>query len=39
MFSFVKFRKIEEADFSATLTQQIGIDTLENIVTKKFTSF
>ena len=35
MFAFVKFRKIDEAGFSTTLIRQIGIDALENIVTKK----
>ena len=39
MFAFVKFRKIDEVGFSATLIRQIGIDALENKVTKKFYFF
>ena len=39
MFAFVKVRKIDEAGFSATLIRQIGIDALENIVTKKIYFF
>ena len=35
MFAFVKFRKIDEVGLSANLIWQIGIDALENVVTKK----
>ena len=39
MFAFLKFEKINEEGFSATLIRQIGIDALVNIVTKKFILF
>ena len=39
MLVFVKFRKIDEPSFSATLIQQIEADALENIVTKNLLLF